>query len=112
MSSYARPRRIMHVIETLAVGGAEVLLAEGLPRLAALGHEVRLRALSLPSTIQLQLRASGIDAACLTNEHGPTKRAMVRAAFRLRRELERHPADIVHTHLFNASLVGRVVALS
>lgn len=107
-----RPLRVLHTIDSLAVGGAENLLAAGLPRLAARGVDVRVRALTGPSTLVGPLRSAGIDADVLVDTPGPRRQTLPLAARRLRWELSQAPVDVVHTHLFDASQVARLVALT
>jgi glycosyltransferase involved in cell wall biosynthesis len=103
----APPLRVVHLVETFAIGGAELLLAEALPRLAALGVEVRVRALHEPDTLLPTFRAAGIDAGLLSSGGWGGKASLPGLTRALRRELEVAPADVLHTHLAHATLVGR-----
>lgn len=108
----SRPLRVLHLIETLGLGGAEVMLADVLPRLAAVGIDVRVRALTGPDPLRQQLRDCGIDAEVLCPGPASGRRRLVQQALRLRRELIRTDVDVVHSHLFHATLVGRAAAFS
>ena len=107
-----RKPRVLHVVDTLNLGGAEVLLAGALPKLAAAGYEIVVRALTQPDTLGEPLRSAGIDTDVLW-ERGPARtRQLLLPAIRLRKFLEEEPVDLIHAHLFNANLVARSVALS
>lgn len=99
----------MHLIETFGLGGAEVLLANTLPLLKA-RVDVRVRALAPPEDLCQEFQRAGVNVEFLRGETN-TDRSLGNLALRLRRELSQAPADIVHTHLFKATLVGRMMRL-
>jgi len=100
----------LHVIETFGLGGAEVLLANTLPDLTA--HvDVRVRALTAPDDLRQEFQRAGVDVDFLGGETN-TDLSLGCLALRLRQELSRAPAHIVHTHLFKATLVGRMMRLT
>jgi glycosyltransferase involved in cell wall biosynthesis len=110
--AYDRPIRVVHLIDTFNIGGAEVLLLEGLPRLLDLGFDIRIRALSQPLTLQDSFRSRGIDAEVLSSKRAVRTRDLWQILGPLRSDLQRTPADIVHTHLFDATLIGRMAGLA
>ena len=60
-ASPSRRLRVLHLIETFGRGGAEVLLAQALPRLQR--HvDVRVRALGPPDTLHHEFVQGGIDS--------------------------------------------------
>lgn len=90
------PMRILHVITSLRIGGAERLLVDLLPRLQERGHQVELLLFDGTRTHLLeQLERRGIAIHAL----GKGFRDMYSPLniLRLRRFLKR-PFDIVHTH--------------
>jgi glycosyltransferase involved in cell wall biosynthesis len=102
--------RVLHLIETFGRGGAEILLADTLPSLN--NHfDVRIRALSMPHTLQADFRRAGVDASFVDETDAATL-SLRRLATALRRELILHPVDIVHTHLFKATMVGRLARIA
>lgn len=102
--------RVVHIIETFGLGGAEVLLANTLPHLQV-HFDVRVRAITMPDNLRGDFQRAGVDAEFLGGE-ASTGSSLGHLALRLRRELSQAPADIVHTHLFNPTLVGRMTRLA
>jgi len=98
--------RVAHLIETFALGGAEVLLSEALPRLTP-DFDIRIIALSPPDVLANHFRSHAIDATLLS-EQPVTSRSWIALASRLRQALAERPADIVHTHLFAPTMVARL----
>jgi glycosyltransferase involved in cell wall biosynthesis len=87
-----------------------VLLANTLPHLAP-HADIRVRALAGPGTLLHEFQRAGIDAQIIDGiSRGPAR--LPHLARQLRRELSAAPADILHTHLFKATLVGRLVRLT
>jgi glycosyltransferase involved in cell wall biosynthesis len=102
--------RVLHLIESFGRGGAEILLADTLPLLID-RFDVRIRALAEPATLRADFRSAGVDAS-LVDETRPDGASWRHLAAQLRRELMRNPADIVHTHLFKATMVGRLTRIA
>ncbi len=88
--------KILHVITSMATGGAEHLMVDLLPRLRDLGNEVELLLFDGRRTpFRDQLEATGITIHSLGtggNVYHP------RNVWRLTRFLRKHHYDIVHTH--------------
>jgi glycosyltransferase involved in cell wall biosynthesis len=105
-----RPLRVHVLIDSLGVGGAEVLLADYAAVAAAGG--VRLSVGHLkdggPAHVAARLRAAGVEPACVAI--GP--RLGPAALRRVRRHLAAVRPDLVHTHLGYADLLGGPAARS
>ncbi|MEO7556252.1 MAG: glycosyltransferase [Acidimicrobiales bacterium] len=100
------PVRVTHVIDTLGAGGAERLLVTNLRYL----DPARIR--SSVVTVRADddhwraaIEELGVPVASL-DAQGPL--GLARAVLRLRHRLRGDDADVVHTHLQQANLVGRV----
>ena len=102
--------RVVHLIETFALGGAEVLLSEALPKLTP-EFDIRIVALSPPDVLSHDFRGNAIEARLLS-QRPVSSRDWIQLAGRFRRELTRRPADIVHTHLFAPTIVARLARLT
>lgn len=86
--------KILHIINTLEVGGAERLLVDSLPIVKQLGHDVRvLELFAADSDFERQLRNAGVQVEAL---HMHAYNPML--IFALRKHMQW--ADVVHTHLF------------
>jgi glycosyltransferase involved in cell wall biosynthesis len=100
--------RVATVIETLGPGGAERLLADTARRIDRGKFELRVYTLFPAGRHYAQALADlGVVETGL-GLGGP--RDFPRGVSRLRRELRAHSADVVHTHLFGANVVGRTAA--
>lgn len=101
-----RPLRVLQVINSLVVGGAEQLLVSLARHVDRRVFDVQVCALTPPedTPIVRDLRASGIPVYLLSDrrEHDP------RHAWRLARLIRRENVDVVHTHLAYADMVGAV----
>ncbi len=100
--------RLVTLIETLGRGGAErlvVTLHRHLPRDRYAPRVVT--AFPTPDGFVEELRDMGVPVTDL-GMRGP--RDLPRAAFRLRRMLAAEGAEVVHTHLYFANVVGRLGA--
>lgn len=88
--------KVLHIINTLAVGGAERLLVDSLPIMKAMGIDVKVVLLvSSGSKFEEQIRDAGITVCSLDlrlGEYDP------RIPFKL--HLYMRWADVVHVHLF------------
>ncbi len=97
--------RILYVIDSLKVGGAEMLLFGMLRRYAAQGHDLRV-AYFTEGPLGDEIEALGV-AVDRISRRGLTD---PRALFRLLGILRRGRFDVVHTHLRKSDLVGQLAA--
>lgn len=100
--------RVAHVIWSLGLGGAEqvvIRLAAGLDRRR---FEAFICCLDRPGPFAPRAEAEGIEVVAL-DKRGPLD---ARAALRLARLLRSRRVDVVHTHLWGASLWGRLAAVA
>ena len=99
--------RVLHVITSLARGGAEnhlLLLAAGQ---AALGHQVAVAGLKEPSDLFADFAAAGVAPHAL----GLSRYGEIAPALRLRRLVKKVAPDLVHAHLPPAELYARLALL-
>lgn len=96
-----RPR-IAHLIDSFARGGAEGLVLETVKSLPDFEHVVIL--LHAPSDLSAELPA---QVKCLELRH-QGRRHLLSTARRLRELLRELEASLLHTHLYWATLVGRL----
>jgi glycosyltransferase involved in cell wall biosynthesis len=103
----ARRRRLLHVITTLGVGGAEkhlLMLASGL---LGRGHEVRVAWLKGRGELAPAFAAAGLPAERLGGHPGEDGEVRPWAARRALARLVRDwRPDLVHTHLLKADALG------
>ena len=95
--------RVLHVITGLAAGGAEVQLRLLLQRTR---HDAEVVTLYNAGVVAAQIRADGVPVTDL----GMRSNTEVGALARLARIVRQGRYDVVHTHLYRASLYGRVAA--
>lgn len=93
--------KILHVITTLDVGGAEMHLLAQVRGQRARGHDVRVVWLKGRGSLAADFRSAGAERV----EHVP---ASLGAAFAMRPHLRW--ADIVHSHLLKADMATAVLA--
>lgn len=94
--------KILHVITTLDVGGAEMHLLAQVKGQSARGHEVRVAYLKGQGTLAPDFaRAGAVAITCLGSG--------ALTPWRLSRAMGR--ADLVHTHLLKSDMLGAFVAL-
>lgn len=93
--------KILHVITTLDVGGAEMHLLAQVRGQCARGHVVQVRYLKGQGTLGADFRDAGAQVAGLGGSVG--------ALAGLWREIGRH--EIVHSHLLKADMLCALVAL-
>lgn len=105
----AQPR-VLHLIETLGLAGAAVLLTGALPPLQERGYAITIRALTCPDRLEERLRASGIDTDVLWRRPPARVREFLIPMLRLRRHIIERRYDIIHAHLFHTNLLIRLVA--
>lgn len=95
---------VVSVIDSLVHGGTEKSVAEMLPALARLGVEVTVVQLVDRGGFRDDVRAAGIEVRTLANSGRSRRIGELRT---LLRELD---ADLVHTQLFEADVVGRTAS--
>ena len=95
--------KVMHVITGLTTGGAETQLALLLRHTTTSPVVV---ALSNADEVAGVIRRDGFDVYDLGMRHNHELRALAR----LTRLISRHRPDIVHVHLYRATLYGRIAA--
>jgi glycosyltransferase involved in cell wall biosynthesis len=93
--------RVLHVISTLAAGGAEQQLRLLVPRLP---HDCEVVTLARPGPLATDLRATGTAVHELGTDGGPA------TIVRLQRLIRLGHFDVVHTHLYRACVQGRFAA--
>lgn len=97
--------RILYIIDSLSIGGAEMLLMDLVAAAQARGDTV-LVAYYTPGPLAAALTERGVEIARLS-EH---KLRDPRVIFRAVRLMRRWKPDIVHTHLTKSDLVGQLAA--
>ncbi|RBY96244.1 glycosyl transferase [Blastococcus sp. TF02-8] len=95
--------KVLHVITGLAAGGAETQLRLLLQHSR---HEASVVALYNAGIVAEQLRADGVPVTDL----GMRSNKQVGAVLRLARLIRRERVDVVHVHLYRASIYGRLAA--
>lgn len=103
------PIKVLHLLVSLPVGGAEDLVAGIIKGLNPERFSAAVACLGPPGPIGLELKAQGHRVASLGLDirHTPSWRVVV-AVRRLLQELR---PDILHTHLYHPNLYGRLAAL-
>ena len=100
-------RRVLNVIETLGLGGAERLLLTTHRRLDRSLVEPEIACLFGPNPLAEELRGAGVCVHEL-GLRGP--RDVPAGVLRLRKLIGDRRFDVVHTHLYYANLAGRLAA--
>lgn len=93
----------------MPVGGAEDLVAAIVQGLAPQRFAVSVATLGPPGPAGLELRARGYEVVSLGLDIKRTSTWRIAAA--VRRRLQAHRPDILHTHLYHPNLYGRLGAL-
>ena len=104
------PTRVAHIIETLGHGGAEHELSVLAKNLDRAHYESVVVHLYPPGFLAEPLRRAGIEVHGLDAKRSP--RNWPRSIRALRRLLQSLKPDLIHTHLFEADVVGGVAARS
>src|SRR3954469_17001340 len=96
--------RIVHVVDSLEIGGAEMLIAQLCRYQRARGHDVKLCCTFTGGALAEELCSLGFEVS-LVNAYGAFGR--LRA---LRRTLKRLNAEVAHCHNAGATIMGAPVA--
>ena len=105
-SAVVRPIRILYLIDTLESGGAERSLLEISSRLDRNEFDPVVVSLYEGEALQSEFEAAGVRVKCLNNRG--TYR-FVEGAKRVRESVRLEQPDLIHTSLFRAGQVGRIV---
>jgi glycosyltransferase involved in cell wall biosynthesis len=108
-ASAAAPIRVLHLLVTMPVGGAEDLVAAIATGLPAERFEIRVACLGSPGPVGRELFQAGHRVVSLGLDVKHTSFMRLVAATR-RLLKEQHP-EILHTHLYHPNLYGRLAAL-
>lgn len=92
--------KILHVINSLAVGGAEILLRDTVKLLPQTQHVICY--LEKPD----ELREDFASATVHFLEYN-SKWDLLQTIFRLKKIIKNEKVDVVHTHLFLSTIIGR-----
>jgi glycosyltransferase involved in cell wall biosynthesis len=103
-----KPPRVLHLIHHLHCGGAERLLADLLPCLAAQGVEAQVACLNDRGLLFDEIRRQGIRTHFIGRRPGLDLAAL----WRLRRLLREQKIDVLNTHGLSAALWGRLAAVA
>lgn len=99
--------KVLLVVTGLSMGGAEKVVADLADALVKSGCEVMLVYLKEP--LQVRPRRPEVEVVCLGLE---SARDMVPGYLRFRRLLREFGPDIVHSHMFHATMLARLARLS
>jgi glycosyltransferase involved in cell wall biosynthesis len=89
--------KILHIIESLPIGGAEQVLVNLIPKLCDRGLNCEVAALWPPYTLAPQLESQNIQVHRLNI---PYRWSLIEASFKLNKLLHKKQYDIIHAHLF------------
>ena len=105
----ARRLKVLHLLATMPVGGAEDLVAAIVRGLDPQRFRAAVATLGPPGPVGQELRAQGYEVVSLGLDIKRTSTWRVVAA--VRRLLQARRPDILHTHLYHPNLYGRLGAL-
>ncbi|MBI5961164.1 MAG: glycosyltransferase [Chloroflexi bacterium] len=97
--------RLLYVIDSLKIGGAEMLLLGMARRYLSEGHEIRIAYFS-EGGLHKDFEALGIPLTRLSQRGLKDPRALTRLVNLIRT----YRPDVIHTHLFKSDLVGQIGA--
>lgn len=98
---------VVHVVLSLEIGGAEMLVARMVRSLRALGYRPHVVCLDAEGALAPAVREAGVPVTCLGRRPGILD---IRCAIRLRRLLATMGATLVHTHEFEPCFYGTLAA--
>lgn len=94
-------KTILHITDQLGIGGTETLLKNSIPLLKEYQHVI----CYLGGADELKPSFADYPMFCLEHQG---KKDIFRTVKRLRKIVEEHKVDIIHAHLFWATLVARL----
>jgi glycosyltransferase involved in cell wall biosynthesis len=98
-----KPKTLLHIIDTLTKGGAEVLLKHTISLLPEFRHIVVY--LNSSSDLEEHFRKNGVEVICLNHfkwMHLPL------SVIRFRKIINQYNPFLVHSHLFYSTLLSRI----
>ncbi|HMG67696.1 MAG TPA: glycosyltransferase [Chitinophagaceae bacterium] len=98
-----RPKKILHIIESLGIGGAERSLIQMVNGLSEFDHIVVV--LARPNDLAVQITNGKVINLGVTSFWG-----YLRAILRIRKLIKENSVTIVHAQLFKSTIVGRLAA--
>jgi glycosyltransferase involved in cell wall biosynthesis len=104
-SNSIRRIKIVHLVTSLEVGGAQHNMIVGLPRLDPERYEHVICSISDRMQMAEQFRSLGFKVVSL----GASRKSDLAVVLRLRALLMHHRPDILHTYLIHGNVLGRVV---
>jgi glycosyltransferase involved in cell wall biosynthesis len=104
-STATRRIKVVHLVTSLEVGGAQHNMLLGLPRLDPERYEHILVSIMNRMQMEQQFRQLGIEVHSL----GLSKKTDLAVALRLRSLLKKIRPDILHTYLIHSNVLGRIV---
>ena len=109
MRDPAAPKlRILLLVNDMGFGGAEIQVADLARNFAALGHRVAVCVLVRYLEFERDLQDAGVETFALEMRYGrPSLDGMVKLAS----ILKRFAPDVVHSHLYGATIVARLARL-
>src|SRR5918994_1710730 len=103
-----RRMKVLFLSTTMGMGGADQQLLTLADGLRSRGHEVKIASLTLLGPMGLEARAMGIPTESLGMQRGiPDPRGLIRLA----RLIRAWKPDLLHSHMYHANLLARVVRL-
>lgn len=104
-----RPLKVLHLLSSLPVGGAEDLVAAIVRGLPSRRFAATVACLGAPGPVGEELAAAGFPVYSLGLDLKHTSPWRLAAA--VRRLLKELRPDVLHTHLYHPNLYGRLAAL-
>ena len=98
---------VLHIISTLEIGGAEILLANLVSNLDSKNYASTVCCIARGGPLATELEKSGVKVVVLRQRNKFDPRVLLP----LYRIMNEERIDIVHTHMFRANLWGRTAAL-
>jgi len=100
-----RKIKVLYLINALHVGGAERVIARTVPRLDKNRYETIVCCLWMGGAAADEMEKAGVRVINLDAKN----KLDLRILFRLYRLLKEHKIDIIHSFLFHANMLGRIV---
>lgn len=94
-------KTILHITDSLGLGGAEVLLKNTIPLLPEYEHVI----VYLSGSQLIQFESTGLSIYKLDHNG---KKDIVRSVLRLRKIIKRHKVELIHSHLFLSTVIARI----